>query len=165
MNYQHLGINGIDLSAGALPAGGAVYAVLAEAVAHAGGHKRAGAALWPALEVERAARRLRDCLAPTRRECLHPHELVQLLALARAGGWHGGMAWLCAAAGYGIGGGGQGAAALGEVDDVAMQLQAAAHELSIAQSHAARAAERAAQLARLVAVRQAVPASFHRFVN
>lgn len=152
MNFQHPHINGIYLGGELSPAQG-VYAVLADAVAHAGGHKRAGAALWPELPIEGAARRLRDCLNTARRECLHPHEVVQLLGLARAAGWHGGMAWMCAAAGYGQG------AALGGVDEVAMALQAAAHELELAQRYAASAAERAAQLARLVAVQQAAGAA------
>lgn len=144
MNFDHPHISGLQLDAEA-PA--SVYAVLSAAVVHAGGLKRAGAVLWPALPIDRAARKLRDCLSPDRRECLHPHEVVRLLGLAREAGWHGGMAWVCSAAGYGTR-----AQADDQADEAAHALAAAAVDLERAQQQVAHAAARAAHLARLVAV-------------
>lgn len=73
---------------------------LREAVRQLGGHKKVGPALWPELPVEQAGNRLRDCLSPERREKLSPEQVVLILRMAGAAGFHGAMGFVALSAGY-----------------------------------------------------------------
>lgn len=65
-----------------------------------GGYKRVGPEVYPEVDDDQAANRLRDALNPARREHLSPHRLLRLLEAGRAGGAHVLMTWLCRKAGY-----------------------------------------------------------------
>lgn len=72
-------------------------------VVHAlGGFKKVGVLLRPELGEKpvAAAQWLRDCLNPDRAERLNPEQVVLLLKLARAAGYHAAKHWLDAELGY-----------------------------------------------------------------
>lgn len=73
---------------------------LREAVRQLGGHKKVGPKLRPELPVEQAANWLRDCLNPDRREKLSPQQLLLVMRLAAAEGYHGLMGFMAFDAGY-----------------------------------------------------------------
>lgn len=66
----------------------------------AGGFKKIGSLLWPALPIDQAGRRLAMCLDLERPEKLSLSELVMLIKLGRDQGCHVGMAFIAQAAGY-----------------------------------------------------------------
>jgi hypothetical protein len=67
---------------------------LREAVRQLGGNKKLGATLRPELPVTQAENWLRDCLNPERREKLSPEQLMLILSMASAEGYHGTMAFI-----------------------------------------------------------------------
>jgi hypothetical protein len=72
-------------------------------IVHAlGGFKKVGVRLRPELEVkpEQASQWLRDCFNPEKRERLNPDQVLMLMRLARASGWHAAKHWLDAELGY-----------------------------------------------------------------
>lgn len=74
--------------------------VLIESVKACGGSKVVGVALWPAMGLEAAQRRLLACLNADRAEKLGPDEVVHIARLARQRGKHMLLEWLCAELGY-----------------------------------------------------------------
>ena len=75
-------------------------AALVQLVRVIGGSKRIGVALWPALGVEAAQRRLLASLNDERPEKLGPEEVLHLLRLGREAGCHVGMAYIAHHLGY-----------------------------------------------------------------
>lgn len=74
-----------------------------DGVVHAlGGYKKVGVMLRPELREKpvAAAQWLRDCLNPDRAERLNPDQVVLLLRLAKAEGYHAAKHWLDAEIGY-----------------------------------------------------------------
>jgi len=73
---------------------------LIEVVRALGGSKRVGALMRPARPADEAARWLRDCLNPERRERLEPDEVLFLLREGRRVGCHAAMRYIAEASGY-----------------------------------------------------------------
>jgi hypothetical protein len=73
---------------------------LAHCVAECGGSKAVGHALWPAKDVDAAARLLLACLNPDRNEKLALDEVVHIMRMARERGCHAGMRYLAAELSY-----------------------------------------------------------------
>lgn len=73
---------------------------LREVVNALGGFKKVGPLMRPNKTAEQAANWLRDCLNESRREDLHPGDVIWLLREGRAAGVHTAMAFLAAEAGY-----------------------------------------------------------------
>lgn len=71
-----------------------------ECVKALGGHKAVGNTLWPAKDVDAAARHLYACLNPERNEKLSPDEVLLIARLARDKGCHAYMEYLAQAMGY-----------------------------------------------------------------
>lgn len=74
-----------------------------DGVVHAlGGYKKVGTMLRPELRDKplAAAQWLRDCLNPEKPERLNPDQVVLLLRLAKAEGYHAAKHWLDAEIGY-----------------------------------------------------------------
>lgn len=69
-------------------------------VAQLGGAKKVGHALFPDKSVDAAGRYLHDCLNVDRPEKLTLSQWLLILRMAREAGFHGGMQWLAAEAGY-----------------------------------------------------------------
>ena len=67
----------------------------------AGGAKKVGALLWPEKAPESAHRSLLDCMNEDRPAKLSPEQVLFVLRLARAAGFHGGMNFIAADLGYG----------------------------------------------------------------
>lgn len=65
-----------------------------------GGFKKVGVALWPALPVEDAGRKLANCLRRDRPEKLSLDELLLVLKQGREAGVHVGMAFIAQMTGY-----------------------------------------------------------------
>lgn len=79
---------------------GSINAALIECVRAAGGSKRVGPALWPEKTSEQAQRTLLDCLNDDRPAHLKPEQVLLVLRMARAAGYHGGVNWLLGSLGY-----------------------------------------------------------------
>jgi hypothetical protein len=73
---------------------------LVECVKACGGSKQVGAAIWPDLAPDQAQRKLLNCLDGQRPEKLSPTQTLLILKLARAKGFHGGIAYILADLGY-----------------------------------------------------------------
>jgi hypothetical protein len=73
---------------------------LQAAVTALGGYKKVGPQLRPELPIDQAAGWLRDCLNSARREKLAPEQLMLLLRLARAAGYHAAMTFIAFDTGY-----------------------------------------------------------------
>jgi hypothetical protein len=73
---------------------------LIDCVKVCGGSKSVGVAMWPALGVEAAQRRLLACLNPERNEKLGPEEVLMLMRMARERGCHAALEFICADLGY-----------------------------------------------------------------
>jgi len=73
---------------------------LIECVKACGGSKAVGVAIWPALGVEAAQRKLLASLNPDRNEKLGPDEFQLLMQMARDVGCHVGMQYLSHALSY-----------------------------------------------------------------
>lgn len=71
-----------------------------DAVKHLGGAKKVGPAMWPDKQPETAARHLLDCLNGARAERLSPSQLLMLMRMARAVGFHGLAGYMMREAGY-----------------------------------------------------------------
>jgi hypothetical protein len=67
----------------------------------AGGSKQVGPALWPEKAPESAQRMLLDCMNEDRPAKLSPEQVLLVLRLARAKGYHDGMNFIAADLGYG----------------------------------------------------------------
>lgn len=74
--------------------------VLIDCVRAAGGSKKVGPALWPEKTPEQAQRALLDCLNEDRPAHLKPEQVLLVLRLARAAGYHAGVGWVLDALGY-----------------------------------------------------------------
>ena len=74
--------------------------VLIECVRAAGGSAMVGPKLWPEKNPEAAQRVLLDCLNEERSAKLSPEQVLLILRMARARGFHGGMIFICADLGY-----------------------------------------------------------------
>ncbi|MBK5204331.1 MAG: hypothetical protein JJD98_02670 [Polaromonas sp.] len=66
-----------------------------------GGSKQVGAAMWPDLAPDQAQRKLLNSLDGSRPEKLSPTQVLLILKLARAKGFHGGINFIAADLGYG----------------------------------------------------------------
>ena len=66
-----------------------------------GGSKQVGPLLWPEKAPDAAQRALLDCLNEDRPAKLCPEQLMLVLRLARAKGFHDGMNYIAAELGYG----------------------------------------------------------------
>lgn len=75
--------------------GDTIYDALEQMVASLGGNKRVGYELWPEEGPEKAGQRLRDCLNPKHRLVLKPEDIIQLLQMGQAKGYHEAMAHIC----------------------------------------------------------------------
>lgn len=73
---------------------------LSSAVTALGGFKKVGPALRPELPVDQAAGWLRDCLNIGRREKLAPEQVMLVLRMARAAGYHAAMNFVAFDTGY-----------------------------------------------------------------
>lgn len=73
---------------------------LQAAITALGGYKKVGPTLRPELPIDQAAGWLRDCLNPARREKLAPEQVVLILRLARAAGYHATMNFIAFDTGY-----------------------------------------------------------------
>lgn len=67
----------------------------------AGGSKQVGPLLWPEKAPDTAQRMLLDCLNEDRPAKLSPDQVLLVLRLARARGFHDGMNFIAADLGYG----------------------------------------------------------------
>ena len=65
-----------------------------------GGYKKVGAMLWPESGVEASANRLRDCLNSSRREVLHPDQVLFLMRQGKRAGCHSLAAFMMRDCGY-----------------------------------------------------------------
>lgn len=74
---------------------------LIDCVRAAGGSKQVGPLLWPEKTPESAQRLLLDCLNDDRPSKLSPEQVLLVLRLARAKGYHDGMNFIAADLGYG----------------------------------------------------------------
>ena len=75
--------------------------VLLECVKAAGGTKTVGAIIFPEKAPENAQRSLLDCLNEDRPAKLSPEQVMLVLRLARAKGYHDGMNYIASDLGYG----------------------------------------------------------------
>lgn len=66
------------------------------------GPKVVGGLLWPTINPDTAATRMRDCMNPKEREKLGPEELLFLAKLGREKGCHILISFLCGEAGYSV---------------------------------------------------------------
>lgn len=73
---------------------------LRAAVQALGGSKKVGAALWPAMGVDAASRKLLDCINPGRAEKLDVSQVMWLFRRAHEVGEHGPFMWFSAELGY-----------------------------------------------------------------
>ncbi len=73
---------------------------LQSAVTALGGFKKVGPALRPELPIDQASGWLRDCLNTGRREKLAPEQVMLILRMARAAGYHAAMNFVAFDAGY-----------------------------------------------------------------
>lgn len=73
---------------------------LSSAVTALGGFKKVGPALRPELPIDQAAGWLRDCLNAGRREKLAPEQVLLVLRMARAAGYHAAMNFVAFDTGY-----------------------------------------------------------------
>lgn len=73
---------------------------LSSAVTALGGFKKVGPMLRPELPIDQAAGWLRDCLNPGRREKLAPEQVMLILRIARANGYHAAMNFIAFDTGY-----------------------------------------------------------------
>ena len=73
---------------------------LVECVKAAGGSANVGPKLWPEKTRESAQRLLLDCLNEDRPAKLSPEQVLLILRMARAKGFHGGMEFIAADLGY-----------------------------------------------------------------
>lgn len=73
---------------------------LQSAVTALGGYKKVGPALRPELPIDQAAGWLRDCLNAARREKLAPEQVMLVLRMARAAGYHSAMNFVAFDTGY-----------------------------------------------------------------
>jgi len=78
-----------------------IYGAIRGFVSFAGGSKAIGPLVFPA-KGEKAASWLDDCLNPDRPAKLSPEELVHILKIARARGFHGVMQFLGDSADYNV---------------------------------------------------------------
>ena len=69
-----------------------------------GGSKVVGLRLWPELPVDKAQRKLLDCLNPERDHRLSPEQAQVILLWSRDAGYHDGWAAYCAWTGYNVSG-------------------------------------------------------------
>jgi len=69
-------------------------------VSNLGGTKMVAAKLWPEKSIQEARTLLSDCLNPTRREKLSPHQVLLLLRWGREAGYHTALAYICQSLGY-----------------------------------------------------------------
>lgn len=67
----------------------------------AGGSKQVGPLLWPEKAPDSAQRMLLDCMNEDRPAKLSPEQVLLVLRLARAKGYHDGMNFIAAELGYG----------------------------------------------------------------
>lgn len=67
----------------------------------AGGSKQVGPLLWPEKAPDSAQRMLLDCMNEDRPAKLSPEQVLLVLRLARAKGYHDGMNFIAADLGYG----------------------------------------------------------------
>jgi hypothetical protein len=74
---------------------------LIDCVKAAGGSKQVGPLLWPEKAPDAAQRLLLDCLNEERAAKLSPEQVLLVLRLARAKGYHDGMAFILGDLGYG----------------------------------------------------------------
>jgi hypothetical protein len=74
---------------------------LVECVKAAGGSANVGPKLWPEKSREAAQRALLDCLNEDRPAKLSPEQVLLVLRLARAKGFHDGMNFIASDLGYG----------------------------------------------------------------
>lgn len=65
-----------------------------------GGSKQVGPLLWPEKTPEAAQRLLLDCLNDERPNKLSPEQVILVLRMARAKGYHEAMEFICSDAGY-----------------------------------------------------------------
>lgn len=73
---------------------------LVECVKALGGSKQVGPLLWPEKDPVSAQRQLLDCLNPERPAHLTPEQLVYLLKLSKAKGYHDGLGFILQDLGY-----------------------------------------------------------------
>lgn len=73
---------------------------LIDCVKAAGGSKQVGPLLWPEKAPDSAQRLLLDCLNDDRPAKLSPEQVLLVLRLARAKGYHDGLAFVLADLGY-----------------------------------------------------------------
>lgn len=66
-----------------------------------GGSKQVGPLLWPEKAPDAAQRLLLDCLNEDRPAKLSPEQVLLILRMARAKGFHGGMNFIAGELGYG----------------------------------------------------------------
>jgi len=74
---------------------------LVECIKAAGGSKQVGPLLWPEKAPDSAQRMLLDCMNEDRPAKLSPEQVLLVLRLARAKGYHEGMNFIAADLGYG----------------------------------------------------------------
>lgn len=74
---------------------------LIECIKAAGGSKQVGPQLWPEKAPDTAQRMLLDCLNEDRPAKLSPDQVLLVLRLARARGFHDGMNFIAVELGYG----------------------------------------------------------------
>ncbi len=77
-----------------------VFDVLRAAVQHAGGPKKVSGLLWPTKPERKAHTELLDCLNPDSDRKLCILELMAVLTMARAAGFHQAKHWIDNALGY-----------------------------------------------------------------
>jgi hypothetical protein len=73
---------------------------LIDCVKAAGGSKQVGPLLWPEKAPDAAQRMLLDCLNDDRASKLSPEQVLLVLRMARAKGFHGGVNFMLADLGY-----------------------------------------------------------------
>lgn len=65
-----------------------------------GGSKTVGAAIWPDVAPDQAQHKLLNALDDSRPEKIAPSQMMMILRLARAKGYHAGIEFICSVLGY-----------------------------------------------------------------
>lgn len=105
-----------------------------------GGSKQVGPLLWPEKTSDAAQRTLLDCLNDERPAKLSPEQVLLILRMARAKGYHGAMEFLCSDAGYTL------PAPIEPVDEVAELMRVFNESVALQASLATRIEKAAGRL-------------------
>lgn len=110
-----------------------------------GGPKKVGAALWPALPIAQAGRKVSHCLKPSHKQRFAEHEWLWILRKGRDAGCHTAMHFLCDEVGYERA---EPANPEDEISDLQSQITATAEQLDQLVSRFERVADQAMKMRR-----------------